>query len=156
MKDEGTKRKFNYALEQRKAHRLLKSPYVNTTGNIDGDELCQYLARARDELFEETNNRHKFDGAVLDIPQQTGVIVLIDEATKDHEFNIWSAVTNPRWTRKVFGFAMFSDPCQLAPVNMSTQKYNEHSSYGNITLQTRHLNENFRHNILVEQNRAQT
>lgn len=80
--------------------------------------------------------------------------MLIDEATKDHKLNIWSAVTNPGLARKVLGFAMFGDPRQLSPINMTTPKYNEHSSRGNTPFQTRLMEENFPYTMIVQQNRA--
>jgi hypothetical protein len=66
---------------------------ITTTGNVRATEMVENWFSPQD---------------VYGVPRK-GVIILVDEATKDVEVNIWSAIVAKRWSGYVKGVWLFGD-----------------------------------------------
>ncbi len=85
---------FRLAYRACKAHVVgLNRFMITTTGNVRATEM-------RDHWFGKQED--------YGIPRK-GVIILVDEAAKDLEVNIWSAIVAERWSEFVKGVWLFGD-----------------------------------------------
>lgn len=76
-----------------KDHIISQSRYmITTSGNIHSKELIKNWYADAD------------DGT-----KRVGVVILIDEAPKDQEINVWAGILCPRWAHAVRGVFLFGD-----------------------------------------------
>ncbi|KAK5167170.1 uncharacterized protein LTR77_007900 [Saxophila tyrrhenica] len=113
---------------------------ITTTGNVRSREM-------RDYWFSQQSD--------YGVPRK-GVVVLVDEAAKDLEVNVWSGIVSERWSEYVKGVFLFGDDKQLLPTNTSAKgrtQYNYFSDRLDIPLPNRLEQEGFPCFRLLEQRR---
>ncbi|KAK3680639.1 hypothetical protein LTR37_021127 [Vermiconidia calcicola] len=113
---------------------------ITTTGNVRSREMLQYWFSPESEYG---------------LPRK-GVIVLVDEAAKDLEINVWSAIVCWRWSDWVQGVFLFGDDKQLQPPNTSAKgetQFNYFSDRLDIPLPNRLVQEGYPCHFLLEQRR---
>ncbi|KAF2725750.1 hypothetical protein K431DRAFT_299492 [Polychaeton citri CBS 116435] len=104
--DLNTLHRYAWAFRECKAHIIRITRFIiTTTGNCRATELLEKFGR--DVQTGYVNMKQ--------------MVVFIDEACKDTEVNLWSAIICREWASKVRGCIMFGDDKQLKPTNVSSR-----------------------------------